>query len=294
MKVYGTRIRSDIDFPLDLPDDTSARYEVELSSAVPVGLKKSITCGFPFYFAHGRDVYLYSDREFDSSEVGQPWCYEVKDVLRFYWIGGQSSIYYELDETGDENLLSFWFIHLLLPLYFTLEDKYDFLHAGAVEIEGNPVLFIALSMGGKSTMTDYFIRRGHTLISDDKVATYIEDDKFFAMGSHPYHRPYRRFEDLGYHVEYFATESKPINAFYKLESTDGDAEILIDEINGFQKFDILMPNYLYMFSFLRAQRLKYLASMLNQIRLFRVQVPWDMERLGEVYDAVCEHSRSQQ
>ena len=168
---------------------------------------------------------------------------------------------------------------------------YDFLHAGAVEVEGNPILFIAPSMGGKSTMTDYFIKRGHPLISDDKVPTFIADGKFMAVGSHPYHRPYRKFEELGYRVENFTTDFKPIHAFYELEGVEGDADITIEEIKGFEKFDALLPNYLYMFSYLKPKRLKYLSSMLNGIKVFRVQVPWDMERLGEVHDAICKHSK---
>ena len=290
MIVYGTEIISDIRFPLDFPLGTAARYTVELSSKVPANLKSAITCGFPFYQAHGRHVYLYSDRVFDTSENGQPWCYEVKDVVRFYWVGGERTIFYELDEQGDANLLSFWFVHLLLPLFFTLESMYDFLHAGAVEVAGKPILFIAPSMGGKSTLTDYFIHKGHVLVSDDKVPTFIEDEEFMAVGSHPYHRPYRKFEELGYRVETFATECKPIHAFYALERREADAAVLIEEITGFVKFDTLLPNYLYMFSFLKPRRLQYLSAMLNRIRVFRVQVPWDLERLGEVHDAICTHS----
>ena len=291
MTAYGTKIKSDIEFPLDLSHETETRYEVELSSKTPDKLKRSITCGFPAYWAHGRDVFFYSDREFDGSEVGQPWCYEVKDVVRFYWRGGEETIYYELDEKGDANLLSFWFIHLLLPLYLSLEEKYEFLHAGAVEVEGKPILFIAPSMGGKSTMTDYFIKQGHTLVSDDKVPTFIEDGKFMAVGSFPYHRPYRKFEELGYHVENFMSDFKPIHAFYVLEGMEGDAEIIIEEIKGFKKFDRLLPNYLFLFSYLKTKRLKYLSQMLNSIRVFHVQVPWDIERLGEVHDAICRHSK---
>lgn len=291
MTVYGTRIKSDIDFPLDLSHDTQTRYEVELSSKVPDKLKRSIICGAPACWAHGRNVYFYSDREFYGNETGQPFCYEVEEVVQFYWLGGDRTIYYELGEKGDVDLLGFWFIHLLLPLFMTLENMYDFLHAGAVEVEGKPIFFIAPSMGGKSTMTDYFIKQGHTLISDDKVPTFIDDGKFIAVGSHPYHRPYRKFEELGYLVENFTTHFNPIHAFYALEGVEGNADITIEEIKGFEKFDTLLPNYLYMFSHLKPKRLKYLSSMMNSIKVFRVQVPWDMERLGEVHDMICKHSR---
>jgi len=289
--VYGTKIKSDIDFPLDLSHETQTRYEVELSSNIPAGLKQTITCGFYLYGAHGRDVVMCSDREFDNSEVGQPWCYEVKDVVAFYWVSGDRTIYYELGEKGDAHLLSFWFIHLLLPLYMTLENMYDFLHAGAVEVDEKPIFFIAPSMGGKSTLTDYFIKQGHTLISDDKVPTFIQDGKFMAVGSHPYHRPYRKFEELGYRVAHYTTEFKPIHVFYELEGVEGDADISIDEVRGFAKFDTLLPNYLYMFSHLKPKRLKYLSEMVNSIKVFHVKVPWDMDRLGEVHNVICEHSK---
>ncbi len=290
MIVYGTKIKSDIVFPLDLSHKTRTRYETAISSKLPAKLKNAITCGFPLYGAHGRKVYLYSDRLFDGSAVGQPWCYEVKDVVSFYWVGGEETIYYVLHSEGDDNLLAFWFVHLLFPLYMTLEKKYDFLHAGAVEVEGKAIFFIAPSMGGKSTMTDYFIKQGHTLMSDDKVPTFIQNGKFMAVGSHPYHRPYRKFEELGYRVENFTTVFKPIHAFYELEGVDADADVSITEIKGFAKFDALLPNYLYMFSWLKPERLKYLSQMLNNIQVFHVQVPWDMERLGEVHDMIVKRS----
>ncbi len=291
MIVYGTKIISDIEFPLVLSHVTAMRYELNFSSDISTNLKRKITCGFPFYRAHGRDVYLYSDRIFDGCEDGQPWCYEVKDVVRFYWVSGGQTIFFELNEKGAPILLAFWFIHLVLPLYFTLEGMYDFLHAGAVEVDGKPVLFISPSMGGKSTMTDYFIRQGHPLISDDKVPTFIEKGRFMAVGSHPYHRPYRKFEDLGHRVNNFTTSFRPIHAFYILTGVQEDANVTIEEVNGFEKFDTLLPNYLYMFSWLRAKRLQYLSGMVNSIRVFHVQVPWAMERLREVHSAIYKHSR---
>jgi len=290
MNIYGSKIKSDLAFPLNLPHDSDTRYELELSSEMPEDLKQSITCGFPFYMAHGRKVYLYSDRLFDGAEAGQPWCYEIKGVLRFYWRGGEQKIYYKLDEQGDSNLLSFWFIHLLLPLYFTLENKYDFLHAGAIEVSGSPILFIAPSMGGKSTMTDYFIKQGHTLISDDKVATFINNGQCMAVGSHPYHRPYRKFEELGFHTENFTTSFKPIHAFYSLEAIDRNAEIAIDEIKGAKKFETLLPAYLYMFHFLMPRRLQYLSSILRSTRVFNLKIPWELALQSKVHDAICEHS----
>jgi hypothetical protein len=293
MTVYGTKITSDIEIPLELEQKTEIRHTLDLHAKAPASLKNRLRCGFQFLFAHGRKVYLYSDREFARSVKGQPWCYEVQGVAKFYWYSGEREVYYELGEEGNAELLGFWLVHLFLPLYLAFEEIYDFFHAGAVEIDNKPILFIAPSMGGKSTMTDYFIKQGHTLVSDDKVPTFIDEGKFMAVGSHPYHRPYRKLEELGYRVKVFSSSFKPIHAFYILQSVDENAEVGIEEIKGYLKFDLLLPNYLFKFPFLKTQRLKYLASLLNQVKVFRVNVPWQKERLPEVYEAICQHSRSQ-
>ena len=47
MTVFGTKIISDIHFPLDLSHETETRYALTLSFKVPQSCKNSITCGFP-------------------------------------------------------------------------------------------------------------------------------------------------------------------------------------------------------------------------------------------------------
>lgn len=69
-----------------------------------------------------------------------------------------------------------------------------------------------------------------------------------AVGSYPYHRPYRKFEDLGYRVDNFTTVFKPIHTFYLFEEVDEDAVIRIEGLKGIEKFDNFLPSYLYMFT----------------------------------------------
>jgi hypothetical protein len=292
MTAYGTRIFSDIDFGLDLTQQTEVRDEVHLKASPPDNLVSAIRCGFPLYRAHGRKVYLYSDRLFDGVEAGQPWQYEVKGVASFYWKSGASVIYYVLHEEGSAALLGFWFVHLLLPLFLTLENRYSIFHGGAVVVEGKAVMFAAPSMGGKSTMTDYFIRKGHTLLSDDKIVTFMDEGKLMAAGSHPYHRPYRKFEDLGYRVSNFVREFKPLHAVYLLEKAEADDPVTIEELSGFEKFHALLPHYLFAFPFLKKARMVYLSKAVNSIRIFRVKRPWDMTRIDEVYRIIKAHSKN--
>lgn len=290
MIVYGTKIKSDISFSLDLSQETEIRHEVELSSEVPDTLKKASFDSNFLYSSHDRNIYLHSDRLINgSSNRGQPWCFEVKEIVRFYWHGGDRTIYYELDDKGDVNLLSFWFIHQFLPVYMTLENMYYFFHAGAIETEGKSILLIAPSMGGKSTLTDYFIKQGHALVSDDKVPIYIEEDRWMAVGSHSYHRPFRKHEVLGYRAENFVQASSPVHAFYLLEKTGAEEDITIEGIRGFEKFNILLSQCPYAFGSNRSRHMKYVISMPSDLGVFRVKIPWDMKRLGEVYEAIIRH-----
>jgi hypothetical protein len=289
MIIYGTRILSDIIFPLNIPNDQKTRLEITLLRNPPEIITSAITCGFPLYQAHGRKVYLYSDRIFGKSENKQPWCYEVKDILRFFWIGGESTIYYQLDPGIDVCLLGFWFIHLLLPFYLTLEHKFNFIHSASIEVDKKTILFIAPSMGGKSTMTNFFINQGHRLTSDDKVATLLKEDCFMAHSSHPYHRPYRNFEDLGNYASSYQTSCNPIHAFYELHKNHSDSNVTIKEVNGVDKFNTIFPNFLYTFPFLKEYRLQYLSKALHIVNMFRVQVPWNLEHLEVVHDSICKH-----
>jgi hypothetical protein len=295
MIIYGTGIICDISFPLEFPEQAQARSTLSLVSGAPEAIRSSITCGIPLYRAHGRSVYLYSDDiPLDSNKKGQPWCYEIKDILRFYWQGGEQTIFYEFDASGTPHLLCFWFVHLFLPLYLSLENMYDFFHAGAVEIDNKPVLFIAPTMGGKSTLVKYFLQTGHTLVSDDKVAVFMEDGRIMAVGSHPYYRPYRKHEDLGIGASGLMEVFRPIHSFYVLEQVPANSEVLITETSGFEKFASLLPNYLYMFSFLKPQKMRSLSSMVNATRVFRIRVPGNLKRLPEVHDAILAHCKTLQ
>ena len=292
MTVYATKVLSDVDFGLALSHVAEVCQEVELKQNPPQDLLEAMRCGVRCSRTHGRQVSLYSNRDFDANEPMQPWCYKVEEVLSFYWYAHTKTIYYVLHEKGNNALLGFWFIHLLLPLYFALEEKYTVIHGGAVEVEGKAILFVAPSMGGKSTMTDYFVQKGHGLISDDKILTYTEEHTFMLAPSHPYHRPYRKHEELGYRVKHFSSQCKGLHAIYLLEKAQEEHGVTIEALKGFEKVQTMMPHVLYHFPFLKHKQMMYLAAMMNSIEVFRVKRPWDMEKLEDVYGAIAKHSKA--
>jgi hypothetical protein len=287
MTVYGTEIIHQIPLPMETPSVCDIRYSVELDDRVPADLRNAMRCGMALYRAHGRRVFLFSDRPVTRSASEQPWCYEAEGAVRFWWRSGTGMIHCERLGGTEWTKVEFWLLHLLLPLWLSLERRYHFFHAGAVEIGDRPVLFLAPSMGGKSTMTDYFLRRGHGLISDDKVATFRENGCIMVAPAHPYHRPWRSFEDLGQRAERFVTGIRPLHALYLLERTDAQASVALTEIRGMEKLGELLPHFLYQFPCMKREQLAYLAPLLSELPLIRVAVPWDLKRLEEVYEAIC-------
>ena len=240
----------------------------------------------------GREVALLSDAALEKKRPGKLRGLSVENVVTFWWEEGTSLICYAMDSEGTRELVDYWLLHTLLPLYFTLEEHYAILHAGAVDVTGHPVLFIAESCGGKSTMTDFFIQQGHRMLSDDKVAIYEESGLFFAVPSYPYHRPYRKMEDLGCFVSNFSPKPEPIGTIYELERVQPDASIEIIELSGIEKFTALRYASEMNFSFLKPKRFDFLTHLAANVPLFRVHVPWDIDRLSEVYNAIVTHTNN--
>lgn len=245
-----------------------------------------------FFNNQERDLSLWTDREFAGTQKGQIWTFEVKGVVTFFWQSGTLGLEYIKDDNFTEELLEYWCLHIVLPIFFTIEETFDFLHAGAVEVDEKPILFLAESFGGKSTMTDFFIKQGHTMLSDDKVASYEKEGLFFAVPSHPHHRPHRGIEDLGFFIENVSKCPKPIHAMYELEKSDENSEISIVEVTGAEKFKSLRYASEINLFFMKPKRFAYLMQLAQVVPVYRVSVPWDLERLDEVHHKIVHHSKN--
>lgn len=186
-----------------------------------------------------RNVALATDRQFTIPSDEQRWIFTVENVISFAWGTRSGKISYRFLAEATEDIFRFWLYHIVLPIYFSIAQIYKFLHAGAVEIEDKSVLFMAPSHGGKSTLTDYFLQKGHPLITDDKMATFERDGDYFAVPAHPYHRPFRKVEVLGHLCENPAAQIRPIHAIYILEKSEPDADITIRRLKGIEKFSRL-------------------------------------------------------
>ncbi len=290
MILYGTRIDCDFLPSPELPDEGEYTGILKLREAREGESEDGFREAIPLYRTHGRAVYLRSDLPFENNLPGQGWSYEVEGVVRFRWRTGEGEILYRLHEGIGAELLTFWLTHLFLPLYLTLERRVEFFHAGAVESEGKALLFLAPSTGGKSTLTDYFLRRGHPLLTDDKAATFFRGEEPLVAGAHPYHRPYRAFETLGDKASRYWDRFLPLGGLYLLEPAAPEAAVEIGEIRGFSRFDRLMPHFLFQLSFLREEQFRHLGTLLQKTPVYRIAVPRDLKRLEEVRSAILETS----
>lgn len=233
-----------------------------------------------------RRVSITSNKPFLDNQQNQIINFLVEDVVTFSIEKGQKIIYYKLYKKGTQELLKYWLSHIFLPILFTVENIYYFLHAGAVKINLLSVLFVADSYGGKSTITDFFMKKGHSLISDDKVAIYEDKGEILAVPSYPYHRPYRKVEDLGIFVENFVKDNDRIKAIFNLVKVDEKEEIKIEEIFGIEKFRILKFSTEIELNLNCKARFEMLSKIANNVKLFNITIPWKIDRLEEVYQKI--------
>jgi len=214
------------------------------------------------------------------------WALEIKDVVILCWDSDKREISYIKNIHYTPKRLQFWIFHTFFPLILEQEKIYHILHVGAVEIDGKAILFSAPSFGGKSTLTEYFLNRGHRLLSDDSLAIEKRDDLYYAIPSYPFSRPYREVETLGLYREDFAKYPKIISTIFQLNRSEPDGDIEISSIYGIEKFKTLYMSSFINFPSFKADRYRYYSDMANSIDIYCIDIPWDTERLEEVYNRI--------
>ena len=269
-----------------------------VSSTINISFVKDIDDSYPYRMAYqnnqGRIVSLDCTEETIDITTPQSFHFCVENIVSFYWVNNHEDIKVLLHVNNTEVLVKYWYLHILLPIFYSLNGKYNFLHTGSVLIDKQPILFMAQSFGGKSTITDYFLQKGHTLITDDKLATFDNNGEFMAVPSIPFHRPYRKVEDFGIYVENFATKAYKINIIYQLNKVDADANITFNEVRGLEKFSFLHKGSEMNFGFNMKNHVPYLSKLANKVKLFKIDMPWNLNRQEEVYQSILEHLKKVQ
>lgn len=281
--IYGVAVDSDRALPLPewnapvVLDQLSLRQAADLpavSSAHEVTRRQT----------HGREFVLSTHGE---TEPG--WIFEVPGLLSFRWTAGGHDIGYSLTADCPDALFTFWFVHVFLPMHIALERRGQFLHAGCVTINGRAVGLLAPSGSGKSTLVKALTEHGHALLADDKLRLDSSNDEVRAIPSHPFCRPSRDYETLGFQVAKFEPMPRKLDVLFYIEAVDAQARIEFDRLEGFRSVEHLMGCYLS--GSLdqrqdRSERLASLAMISKIVPMQKLQVPRDMARLDEVCTAI--------
>ena len=244
----------------------------------------------PWVTMTGRKVRYYTNIPFEEQKNIDFWALEIEDVLTLIWDEKTHTIRYMEGTLYTAKLLQFWVLHTFFPLVLELSNMYHILHVSAVQIKEKTILFSAFSGGGKSTLTDFFIQKGHVVYGDDTIAINDANNQYEVIASYPFHRPYREPEVLGYPIENFGTKIQPLSHIYRLERSDKKAKVNIVELHGIEKFEVIYQSMFVTFESMKKERYLFATKMAKQAKVFVLSVPWDRERLEEVYQAILIHN----
>ena len=184
------------------------------------------------------------------------------------------------------------------------------LHANAVEIDGQAVLFAGRSGAGKSTTAAVFHQRGYRVIADDVVAL---DEQLRVIGGFPQIKLWRdALEHLGIHhegldrirlqlkkysypIEPHTRLDLPVRAVYFLAAAreNEEQEFEFHPLSGMAKFQHLKahtyrPNFMVGLG-LRAHHLRLAGQLAGNVRAARILRPGHRFNAVELADRVLEH-----
>ena len=282
--IFGRKIHF-AEFP-ELDDTVSTHRDSPV-----LAVKEGVLPAFEFYtdyIPHSLQKVRYGALEpFELTKgKGVPWTMDVHNTLQLAWLPEERAFVYEKGRRFSPKLLQFWLYHTFLPLHLQMQEEYEILHAGAVEVQRKAVIFTGPSHVGKSTMTDYFVKQGHGLLADDTLGIESYDGTYRAVASWPFRRPYRQAETLGTFTPGFMTSPLDIAAVFRLVPVPSDAPVKVQACRGVEKFVELHEAQFILLRFLKERHFSFLGAFARVQRVFRIDMPHDLKRLGECREAI--------
>ncbi len=265
---------------------TSSSKCISVKPCKDLDILESYPYSKPWVPLSGQQGRYFSQTPFEEAGETFSWGLEIQNVLTLVWQPELQTILYMKHNHYTAQRLQFWIYHTFFPMSLEFNHVYHYLHVGAVETDGKTLFFSAPSFGGKSTLTDYFIQQGATLISDDALGIEKRENAYHAVPAYPFHRPYREPEVLGYKVEKFAQEAKAVYAVFLLKQVDPTEPVHISRVKGIEKFKALHHAVFIEFPFRKKERFDFFSKMAQSVPVYEVSIPWDLNRLDEVYRAI--------
>ena len=288
---YGVGIKSEFTFGA-LPvfqDKPSITFDVKRILSLPeppADLTKLCQ-------SQGRNIYVVVGDSSVSVRIGSFLSFE-------FWPQSDHICCQALEIVPDE-LLRYWMVQQILPMFLLWNGTAEFLHGMAVSatkadlpLAGSQSIgFLGDSHAGKSTLLSYFLTRGHVLVSDDHLAV-SRKNYLDVLPATPYYRPYRAGEDLGLVASLFSPKPAPLKCLFLLEPTLAYADVAIEELRGLTAVGALLPHIQYnlhnaevpqLFPLVE-ERFRGLNQLVRQVTIKRLYVPRDLNRLPQVYDFI--------
>ncbi len=288
MVLYGTKIFSDIDWRHQFAASGVYRQELSLECSVPDWAERLARRSY-IQTTHRHETFLRTD---PSDALWQPreyWAYEIAGLGVFFADRQKHRVLYQWE--ADPWQMEFWFAHLFMPLWLALESDALLLHASAVEIGNEAVIFCAPSYGGKSTLAHFLMQQGHRLITDDTIALFPKNGRFVTTGSVPYSRPYREFETLGEYVPNFLTQWCDAAHLYLLaRGDDAMHQSRFIPLHGIARFTSLHKSSLiYNFPHLKIRQLRDTGTLFETAQVTHLERPWGKVYLPALYTEILNH-----
>jgi len=95
---------------------------------------------------------------------------------------------------------------------------------------------------------------------------------------------------LGFFVENFEKMPRAIHNIYALQKVEGDKDVKISMLTGVEKFMTLRSAKEMNLFFPESVHLEYLGKISQKLSVYQVTVPWDLNRLNEVYHTILQHN----
>ncbi|MGI2325477.1 MULTISPECIES: hypothetical protein [Methylococcus] len=214
----------------------------------------------------------------------------IEGVGDFHLRPQESSICCMLVPGIDRDMARYWVINFVLPVFLLLNGRFEIFHGSAVDIGNGGVAFLAESMGGKSTLANFFVRQGHALLSDEHLGI-VQQQGFCVVPSVPYIRAFRMAEVLGDPVERFAPQPLPLRAIFLLDLGEEPARVVPLTDGGVLAALAGKCHLSRKLNFLNftKERFSRLAELAEAVPVAKLCVPRDLSRLPEVYETVLSH-----
>ena len=122
---YGVKIQSSRKLPVHLPNSGDPDHLITLDFREDMQADDRV---FPFrapsIIMHNRSITLVSNLPLDTNRkaVDRQWKLEIEGLFSFQWCNRADRIQVSGNSDPDLKLLSFWFLHTVIPVYLMLKE----------------------------------------------------------------------------------------------------------------------------------------------------------------------------